>query len=143
MPSEASLKIRQYYGHPRNQFWKILCSILEIDWKIPYPERCETLIHGRLALWDVVADCERQGSLDTNILSEKPNTIDLFLDTHRSISRIVFNGGPACRLFRRHFPTLYVNESYNYRILPSTSPACARYTFDVKLSCWRNALLGT
>ncbi|MGV8122044.1 MAG: DNA-deoxyinosine glycosylase [Candidatus Xenobiia bacterium LiM19] len=141
MPGEASLRISEYYGHPRNQFWKILCSILDIDWQSPYPDRCEALIRRRLALWDVVADCERHGSLDSNIVSEKPNEIELFLSTHRPISRIVFNGGPAQKLFRRHFPTLYGSGCYTYHMLHSTSPACARYTYDEKLICWQKALL--
>lgn len=29
MPGEESLKKRQYYAHPRNQFWKIIHSIFD------------------------------------------------------------------------------------------------------------------
>jgi double-stranded uracil-DNA glycosylase len=141
MPSEASLKHREYYGHPRNQFWRIISSILGMDWHMPYHDRCQALIRHRLALWDVVAHCERQGSLDSNILNEMPNALDDFLGSHTMIKRIVFNGGPAQKLFRRHFPGL-MSGPFDFHVLYSTSPACARYSFDEKLRCWKAALQG-
>jgi len=142
MPGEASLKAGQYYGHPRNQFWRIICSITAIDEKSSYRERCSALIRQRLALWDVVAECEREGSLDSSIISERPNEIEIFLTGHNRISRVVFNGGPAFRLFRKHFPAVFRSRRYQYSVLHSTSPACARYTYEEKLRCWREALIG-
>jgi TDG/mug DNA glycosylase family protein len=143
MPGAASLRAGQYYGHPRNQFWRIICSIAAIDGQSSYEDRCSALIRHRFALWDVVAECEREGSLDSNIVSERPNEIDLFLSIHEGISKIVFNGGPASRLFRKHFPTLFRNGRYQYSVLHSTSPACARYTYEEKLQCWMSALPGS
>src|SRR5258708_36638017 len=41
-PSSASLAARQYYGHPRNQFWRILGDILgEPLASLPYADRLQ------------------------------------------------------------------------------------------------------
>jgi double-stranded uracil-DNA glycosylase len=140
MPGEASLKIHQYYGHRRNQFWPIMASILGFDPLLSYQQRVQALVNGGLALWDIVAECERQGSLDSAIEKEKPNKIRDLLLSHREIHTIVFNGGPAHRLFRRHFRDLADAGEYHMLIMPSTSPACARYSFDKKLALWRQAI---
>lgn|GEM_PF-4451971 len=28
LPGEKSLQLQEYYAHPQNQFWRIICSIL-------------------------------------------------------------------------------------------------------------------
>ncbi|MDQ7823996.1 MAG: DNA-deoxyinosine glycosylase [Candidatus Eremiobacteraeota bacterium] len=141
MPGEASLRIREYYGHPRNQFWQIIGSIAGFDYRIPYEERLKALVREHLALWDVVAECRREGSLDSAIKDEQPNGIRDFLAERPLIKKILFNGGPAQRLFRRHFNDILCSEDYCSVVMPSTSPACARYTFEEKLERWRRALL--
>ncbi len=73
-PGVASLRAQQYYGHPQNQFWKIVTTLLAVNQAeatavlaMPYAERTQWLLHQGVGLWDVYAACEREGSLDTAI----------------------------------------------------------------------------
>lgn len=66
-PGAASLAAQQYYGHPRNHFWKILQAIwpdspMEVGVD-GYQNRSKWLLSKRLGVWDVYAACERDGSL--------------------------------------------------------------------------------
>ena len=67
LPGEESLRMRQYYAHPRNSFWKIMFEILGEKYTDDYREKCRMMLRHHIALWDVVYSGERQGSLDSNI----------------------------------------------------------------------------
>jgi TDG/mug DNA glycosylase family protein len=142
MPGVESLRQRQYYGHPRNQFWRIICPLLGAASSLPYEKKTQLLEAHKIALWDVLHECRRAGSLDSAIRDEKPNNLAGFLSKHGTVRRILFNGTPARTLFGRHFPGLLASRRDDLVTLPSTSPACARYTFDEKFSRWRNAMEG-
>lgn len=88
-----------------------------------YALRKAMLLDAGIALWDVCGECEREGSLDSNICHEKPNRIDELLRSYPSIRAIAFNGQGAARLYRKHFGPLA--SEYGPLILPSTSPAHA------------------
>src|SRR5690606_22458877 len=63
-PGVASLRAQQYYGHPQNQFWKILGVLWQQDlMALPYPQRLDVVRTRGLGIWDVYAACEREGSL--------------------------------------------------------------------------------
>ncbi len=143
MPSEASLSAQRYYAHPRNAFWPLMAELLGFDLSDDYTQNLNAVIHRGLAIWDVIGQCQRQGSLDSAIVrgSERLNPIPEFLEIHSSIDRILLNGGAAARLFnRRCIPAL---DSTRYQIfrLPSTSPANARLNFTAKCEAWRDAVL--
>lgn len=138
MPGKASLQADQYYAHPRNAFWRIMGDLLGAGPDLPYPERLEKLGAAGIALWDVIAACERESSLDADIVGATvlPNDFLAFLAVHRSIERIFFNGGAAeasfCRLV---LPGLVGPERQLLR-LPSTSPAHAGMRYAEKLAAW-------
>jgi len=140
MPSVASLDARQYYAHPRNAFWPIMGELLEFDATAPYRERCHALTAGGVALWDVLASCEREGSLDSAIRAEVPNDIGTFLAAHPKIRAILFNGQPASRLWRKHCRILDVTR-FESHTLPSTSPAHAGKNYAEKLQEWRSCVM--
>ncbi len=145
MPGVASLRLRQYYGHPRNAFWNIMGALLDFDATRDYAGRCAALVQHGIALWDVLAACEREGSLDAAIdtASVVPNDIAGFLATHRSIARICFNGASAERLFARHVaPQMALDGTVQCLRLPSTSPAHAGMPYAHKLLAWRAADIG-
>jgi hypothetical protein len=50
--------------NPRNQFRKLVDEDL---YSLPYDERLPRLLAHRFGLWDVLAACEREGSLDSAI----------------------------------------------------------------------------
>ncbi|MCT4542364.1 MAG: DNA-deoxyinosine glycosylase [Vallitalea sp.] len=67
MPSVKSLEINEYYGFGRNHFWKIMSDLFMFDKDLSYEEGKRVLIKNKIALWDVIYSCEREGSLDKNI----------------------------------------------------------------------------
>lgn len=145
MPGEASLRLRQYYGHPHNAFWKIMGELLGFDATLDYAQRAAALVRHRVALWDVLVACRRTGSLDASIepASIVPNDFADFLATHPLIGRICFNGAMAERLFRRHVATqLALDGAVAQLRLPSTSPAHAGMSYARKLRAWRVVVPG-
>ena len=138
MPGIASLNAQRYYAHPRNQFWPILGELLGFDPQADYVARVQTLHAAGIAVWDVLAECTREGSLDTAIdtTSEHPNDIPGLLAVQTSIRRVLLNGEKAATSLQRHFPTLRIDRF----TLPSTSPANASVDRARKLAAWRAAL---
>jgi len=133
MPSEQSLALQQYYGHPRNAFWKILFSVFETPFSTDYEQRKSLLVNNRIALWDVLEACVREGSLDSAIEQEVPNDFDSFLKAHLHIQTIYFNGQKAAKFFKQY---VAVTGTYQLITLPSTSPANAGMSFEKKLLEW-------
>lgn len=134
MPSEKSLEKQRYYAHPQNAFWKLMTRIL--GEARTYREKTRLLKKRRVALWDMVKTCERKGSLDTAIKNPKYNDIEGFLKKHPKVTRVLLNGGTACRAY-----LLYAKGkvSLPHTRLPSTSPANTM-KFDLKLKAWKKAL---
>ena len=142
MPGRASLAAGRYYAHAQNVFWRIVSDLLEIDARAPYRSRVEALQSARIALWDVLQSCVREGSLDTMIEKETEvaNDFAAFFRSHRRITRVFFNGAKAEASFRRHvLPDLERGPAILVR-LPSTSPANASLSYARKLGAWRALL---
>jgi hypoxanthine-DNA glycosylase len=141
MPGEASLRRRQYYGHPRNAFWPILSTLLGIAPGADYEARCEALVANGIALWDVIAACARPGSLDQSIRSETIEVNDFggFFAQTPLITHVAFNGATAATEYRRRvIPELpSTHQGIGLHRLPSTSPAHAGMRFEQKLEHWR------
>ena len=140
MPGEESLKKNQYYAHPRNCFWYIIQEMLNGSVEINYEERKEILKENRIALWDVLKACVREGSLDSSIkkLSIVTNDFESFYSEHPDIRYVFFNGAKAEEEYRNCvFPKVSKKyDSIKYYRLPSTSPAMASLTKEEKLSEW-------
>ena len=103
MPGRDSLAAGQYYAHPYNLFWKIMGAMLGFDFQMPYRERLRALRDSRIALWDVIQSCQREGSLDSDIRhgTITPNDFPAFLDAHARIRRVFFNGAKANATYDR------------------------------------------
>jgi hypoxanthine-DNA glycosylase len=138
MPSVMSLTAGEYYGNPRNAFWRITAEVIGFDAAAPYAERVAALQRHRIAVWDVLRSCRRMGSLDSAVERDSmvPNDFGRFFDDHREIELVVFNGAAAEANFRR---LVHVEPPPSVR-LPSTSPAQTMRYAD-KLDAWR-AVLG-
>mgnify|MGYP003499176739 FL=1 len=95
MPSVTSLERHQYYGHKQNDFWPMMFAFFEQPYTDAYSVKQELLIKHGIALWDVLSSCEREGSLDSNIMNEIPNDINGVLVQYPTIEYIIFNGGKA------------------------------------------------
>jgi hypoxanthine-DNA glycosylase len=142
MPGVASLAAGQYYAHPQNAFWRIMGAVARFDATLPYEERVAALRKAGVALWDVLAACERAGSLDSAIArsSEEANDLAGLLSLQPQIKRIYFNGATAEATFRRHCKALAARNDLCFTRLPSTSPAHASLRFEEKCAVWREAL---
>ncbi|MCY7305371.1 MAG: DNA-deoxyinosine glycosylase [Rhodoferax sp.] len=140
MPGVASLRLQQYYGHPQNAFWKIVGEVLGFDPAMAYEQRTAALVQRRVALWDVLASCMRQGSLDAAIddASVVANDFAAFFKSHPHIVRVCFNGAKAESVYRKHVAHhLGEKRVIDYVRLPSTSPAHAGMRFQAKVAAWR------
>ena len=136
MPGGESLRQHQYYAFRHNAFWRIAGTFFAFSPDLPYAERLARLRSAGVALWDVLAECERDGSLDTAIRSPNPNDIPGLLRRCPKIELVCCNGSAAFNCLHRFFPRLPVPAVR----LPSTSPAAARYTYEQKLAAWRDVL---
>ena len=137
-PSVLSLAAQQYYGNPRNAFWRIAGELFDFDAAAPYAERTAALVERGVAVWDVLRFCRRAGSLDSAVERDSmvANDFETFLGARPSIRRVFFTGGAAETNYRR---LVHVDAEVSYARLPSTSPA---HTMPVaaKLAAWRDIL---
>lgn len=143
MPGEASLAARQYYAHPRNLFWPLLEAVLgEPLTALTYEERVMRLLAHGIALWDVLAQCERQGSLDTAIIgkSARINDFSRFFSDHRAIQHVFCNGTLALQTFQRQVLPTLGQHNLTIQRLPSSSPAHAALKPTEKIAIWRDNL---
>ncbi len=141
MPGRASLEAQQYYAHPRNAFWPIMAAHCGIDPAAAYAERVAALLDAGVALWDVLGECRRSGSLDADIEFDgaRPNAIAALLEAHPLIRRVCLNGAAAATLYRRF--RLPGPPRVELLQLPSTSPAHAGMGFAEKMRRWHAALV--
>jgi TDG/mug DNA glycosylase family protein len=145
MPGEASLRAGQYYAHPRNLFWPIMAELLGIEPNASYERRIRALKSARIALWDVLQSCRREGSLDADIDdgSLVPNDFAEFFLRHPQITRVYFNGAKAEQCYRKRVLPIVAaapvqSAPISYLRLPSTSPANASMSYERRLAAWRS-----
>jgi hypoxanthine-DNA glycosylase len=141
MPSAMSLAAQQYYGNPRNGFWRITGDIYGFDSSSTYLDRTAALRGCGVAVWDVLRLCRREGSLDSAVAPDSmvANDFGPFFDAHPAIERVFFNGAAAEKNF---FRLAGVDRPLHHRRLPSTSPA-QTMRYEDKLRAWREALADT
>ena len=134
MPSVASLERLQYYGHPKNKFWPIIFALWDKKAPDDYQKRVEFLKEKRIALWDVISACERQGSADEGIKRPVANDFAYLLHRCPKLVAVFFNSKNA-GIFYKRLVKPDVFEGLKKYTLPSTSPAHA-VGFDKKLKEW-------
>ena len=132
LPGEASLAVQQYYGNPRNAFWRLMEGVLDTPLApLTYEDRLAALLAHGVGLWDVIAEAERPGSLDAAIKDPAANDLVKLIEALPALRAMAFNGGTAAKLGGRligdHIPTI---------ALPSSSPAHAARSFEQKAEAW-------
>jgi hypoxanthine-DNA glycosylase len=132
LPGEASLAARQYYGNPRNAFWRLMERVLDVPLvTLDYDDRLAALRANGVGLWDVIAKAERPGSLDAAIRDPAANDLMALIETLPRLRLVAFNGGTAAKLGGKllsgRVPTI---------ALPSSSPAHATRSFEDKARAW-------
>jgi len=135
-PSVASRSVNFFYGHPRNRFWPLLS-----DWAgIPVPPDIQgkkelALSHG-IAMWDVLASCEIDGSSDASVRNAVPNDLTPILEA-ASIKAILCNGTLSKTIYDRF---MLQKTGIPAVGLPSTSPANAAWSMEKLKNAWYPAL---
>ncbi len=119
MPSVTSLAKQEYYGYRHNRFWKIMSAYFQIELS-DYQAKQECIKANHLILWDVIASCEREGSLDSAIHDVVCNDVASLIHTYDSIRLILCNGKKSYELYQRHIQPKVNIECI---CLPSTSNA--------------------
>lgn len=140
MPGRESLRLQQYYAHPRNAFWPIMNKLFALT-ASGYQEQARELAEKGVAVWDVLKTCFRTGSLDSSIddNSMVVNDFQGFLDEHSAVRGIFFNGAKADAVYRKLvLPQLgQRHAALPLTRLPSTSPAHAGMSLDHKAIAWQ------
>jgi len=134
-PGLASLQAQQYYGHPRNQFWRLVGEALGLPLAVAdYACRLAMLREHGVGLWDVITETQRRGSLDSDIRDPQASDLRALTASLPALRTIAFNGGTAHRIGLRQLG----ERAAAYRILalPSSSPAYTLAYAD-KLQAWR------
>lgn len=121
IPSVKSRELGFYYMHPKNRFWKVISKVFEEEYPETLEEKKDFLKRNKIALWDVIKQCEIEASSDSSISNVIPNNIISLLQ-HTKIKTIYTTGKKAFDLYQKYiYPSTKIEAIY----LPSTSPANA------------------
>ena len=136
-PSPLSREKGEYYGNPRNQFWRLIFGVFDVLFDNPdYDMKKAVIFANGIVLCDVIAECEPDGALDSGIRNPVYKTDLPDYIAEMGISKVFFNGNNAYQFYRRGIGEI------ERCVLPSSSPANARMRFDEKLRLWRESLRG-
>lgn len=135
-PSVKSRETAFFYGHPQNRFWKVLSALCHEDLPATVEKKKEFLLRNHIAVWDVIASCDIQGSSDSSIKNVTPNDLNLILN-HSKIHSIYTNGATSYKLYQKYCLAATGREALK---LPSTSPANAAFSLERLIEQWGSAL---
>lgn len=132
-PSVKSRETAFFYGHPQNRFWRVTAAVFDAPVPQSVCEKRDFLVSHGLALWDVIASCDIEGSADSTIRNVHPNDIAWLLAA-APVTRIFTNGKTAHSLYGKYLLTTVGREAF---CLPSTSPANASCSLGDLIEAWR------
>ena len=133
LPGAVSLAKNQYYGHPQNQFWRLMSAVIERELAaLDYDARLEALLDGHVGLWDTVAAATRKGSLDADIRLHAASDVAALAGTLPELRAVAFNGGTSARIGRAQLAGVGTLDLID---LPSSSPANT-LAFEKKRDVW-------
>jgi hypoxanthine-DNA glycosylase len=120
LPGEESLARRQYYGNPRNHFWRLMEAVIgKALESLDYEARLEALIGARVGLWDTVGSARRRGSLDAAIREQAANDLAQLAEQLPELRAVGFNGAKSAAVGLQQLE----GRGLALLPLPSSSPA--------------------
>ena len=125
-PSVKSREAEFFYAHPQNRFWRVLSLLLGLKNDATTEEKRLFLLKNRIALWDVIASCEIEGSADNTIKNASANDLSVILES-ADISAIFVNGKTAEKYYNKYIRNKIGRDAI---CLPSTSAANASYSLE-------------
>ena len=132
-PSVKSREVKFFYGHPQNRFWKVTSAVFSSPEPTTVEEKRTFLLSHGIAVWDVIASCDIEGSADSSIKNVVPNDLTQILE-HADIKTIFVNGKTAEKYYRKYMRDSIGREAV---CLPSTSPANAAWSLERLINEWR------
>lgn len=136
-PSVRSRETEFFYGHRQNRFWKVTAAVFESTAPETVEQKKAFLIKNHIALWDVIARCEIEGSADSTIKNAVANDIRIILDK-ANIKEIFVNGKTAEKYYNKY---IFPNTGRKAVCLPSTSPANAACGYEQLVEKWKKIRL--
>lgn len=127
-PSVKSREQMFYYGHPQNRFFKVLGKIFHEDFHNTVDRKKAFLKKHQIALYDVIEECDIEGSADSTIKNVTPIDLKSILEKYPKIKKIGVNGKKASSLFKKYLEKYCSGVSIYH--LPSTSPANAKCSLE-------------
>lgn len=132
-PSVKSREQLFFYGHPQNRFWKVTAAVFGDDVPKSIEDKKAFLHKNHIALWDVIASCDIEGSADSTIKNVVPNDLDAIIKNSR-VKRIFVNGKTAEKYYNKYTKDKLGRAAV---CLPSTSPANAAWSIERLVGAWR------
>ena len=127
-PSVKSREQNFYYGHPQNRFFKVLGEIFHEDVHNEVNDKKRFLKKYHIALYDVIEECDIDGSKDSSIRNVSAIDLKSILKKYPNIKSIGVNGKKASSLFDKYL-SKYCDGVKVYH-LPSSSPANAKCSLE-------------
>ena len=134
LPSIASRKDGFFYAHPQNRFFKVLACVFNEKEPITIEERKAFLKRNKIALYDVIYECDICGSSDATIKNVVSIPLADILKKFPNIKRIYTTGKKAKALYDKYLLPEVKIEAIG---LPSTSPANAGMSLEVLLEHYK------
>lgn len=132
-PSVKSREQLFFYGHPQNRFWKVTAAVFGDDVPKSIEDKKAFLHKNHIALWDVIASCDIEGSADSTIKNVVPNDLDAIIRNSK-VKRIFVNGKTAEKYYNKYTKDKLGRAAV---CLPSTSPANAAWSIERLVGAWR------
>ena len=136
-PSVKSREQMFFYGHKQNRFWRVISSIFGEKVPESIDEKKILLKNNNIAVWDVIASCDIEGSADSSIKNVVANDLNIILKEAK-IEKIIVNGRTAEKYYNK-----YIKDKINRDAIcmPSTSPANASWSEEKLINEWKKFLL--
>ena len=99
-----------------------------------YEEKVSFIKSKKIAVWDVIGHCYREGSLDANIREEKVNNFSALFKAYPEIEIVLFNGGKAYETYKKWIG-FGILPNLVFHKLTSSSPANTK-KYEEKLREW-------
>ena len=132
-PSVKSREQLFFYGHPQNRFWKVTAAVFGDDVPKSIEDKQAFLHKNHIALWDVIASCDIEGSADSTIKNVVPNDLYAIIKNSK-VKRIFVNGKTAEKYYNKYTKDKLGRAAV---CLPSTSPANAAWSIERLVGAWR------
>ncbi|MGN1349169.1 MAG: DNA-deoxyinosine glycosylase [Acutalibacteraceae bacterium] len=132
-PSVKSREAGFFYVHPKNRFWRVTAEVFNENVPESVEEKKAFLLRNHIALWDVIATCDIEGSSDSSIKNVVPNDLSVIFQT-ADIEKIFINGKTAEKYYNRY---IFPKTGIKAVCLPSTSPANASISLRELIEKWK------